>query len=199
MRLRESIGKRWQALSMLFVQPWKKNITFLIALVSLYDLFVSQFVISSIQDDYPNVAEIMSLVSVSWYWWVIIFLSVTIIFMFEGAYRLFRFQDIAQILTKLVVYRENGVKLWHEGKSLLSEKSVEAWWNRHLEWKEECAQIIEEVDQSLAGDMRILGTGQGFEWKRGISGNHNHKVWMQSAWNNRLDEIIEKLRERQVK
>lgn len=84
--------------------------------------------------------------------------------------------------------------MWHKGRSLLSEETVNIWWSEHLKWREECALIIEKVDDSLAGKMRHLGTEKSVTHVTGISPDHNHKVGMQSAWNNRLDWIIDELR-----
>jgi len=98
------------------------------------------------------------------------------------------------VLGELSQKRAEGVSLWHEGRGLLSQKTVDAWWQEHLQWREESAQIIEKADVDLAGKMRTLKTEDGVKHNKGISPDHNHKVWMQSAWNNRLDWITDELR-----
>jgi hypothetical protein len=190
---------RRELISKLFFQPWKKILWGVVTAIGLYDLFVSQFVVSAIQDKYPNLAEILNMLSLPWWAWMIIWLLLIIGFMFEDAYQIIRSYNSEPVLAKLGTLRKVGITLWHEGKTLLSEESVNRWWEKHLAWREECAQTIEPIDVSLANYMRVLGTGKGQIPRQGISDEHKHKIRMQSAWNNRLDEIIARLREKNRK
>ena len=185
---------RWELLRELLSQPWKKVVIFIVTVIGLYDLVISQFIVTHAQSNYPNVADILDRLSLPWWAWVIIWLVSIIVLMFVGAYQIIKRYDERPELLKLSQLRKQGIDLWHEGKTKLSEDTVEGWWEKHLAWREECAQAIERVNASLAGEMRTLGTGPGIAWHQGISKDHNKKIWMQSAWNIRLDEIINKLR-----
>ena len=186
---------RRELLGELLFQPWKKAVVFIVTVIGLFDLAISQGVVTVDQGKYQNLADILDRLSLPWWAWMIIWLASIIVLMFVGAYQMINRYNERPELLMLIQLRKQGITLWHEGKTKLSEETVEDWWEEHLAWREDCAQTIERVNASLAGEMRTLGTGNGIAWHQGISKGHNKKIWMQSAWNIRLDEIINKLRE----
>ena len=76
----------------------------------------------------------------------------------------------------------------------MTQSKVDSRWNNHLDWRECCAQVVESADPSFAGNIRTLGTEQVAVYNNGITADHNNKVRMQSAWNNRLDKTIPEIR-----
>jgi hypothetical protein len=132
-----------------------------------------------------------------WYVWVIFLLVFFLFVFFESGYEIHKQHTIHPVLKELTALRKEGVSLWHEGKGCLSQKSVDMWWIKHIEWKKRCVNILEKFDESLAGEIETLGVGTGFRFKNGINHDHNHKVWMQSAWNNRLEKIIGEIRNKE--
>jgi hypothetical protein len=190
--------RRLSYLSKLFSHPLTRWISVIISIIGIYDLFISQFVKRQIQDEYPIIADYLSRIGWPWYFWVILLLTIFLVIVFESGYAITKQYDTQPELIELSALREEGVTLWHQGMQCISQDSVDKWWEKHLDWKKRCVQVVERVDPSLAGDIRTLGTGQGVIYNGGISQEHNHKVWMQSAWNNRLDEVIAEIRRRSV-
>jgi hypothetical protein len=188
--------RRLPYLLKLFSHPLTRWISALISIISIYDLFISQFVKRQIQDEYPIIADYIYRLGWPWYVWIILLLTIFLVIVFESGYAFTKQYDTQPELIELSALREEGVTLWHQGKQCLTQDSVDKWWKRHQEWREYCAQVIEKVDPSLGGNMRTLGIGQGVVYNTGISQDHNKKVWMQSAWNNRLDEVIAIIRHR---
>lgn len=183
--------RRLRYLKKLFFRPVFSWIGFIITILGAYDLFISQFVQREIQDKFPIISDLFIRLGLPWYTWVIILLMFFLFVFFESGYKLL---DQNPVLYELSLLREEGITLWHAGARCMTQESVNKWWEQHLLWRERCAKVIEKMDQSLAGEMRTLGTDTGFRFNNGISEDHNHKVWMQSAWNNRLKEIIKEIR-----
>lgn len=188
------LQNRWNYWKLIWSEFGKRIFVFVWIGFGAYDLVVSQFIIPNIQDKFPNTAEVFTKIDPPWWGTLLVLLLMLMIFIFEGSYRFHELSDVEKALAKLGEFRRLGVQLWHEGKTKLSPETVEDWWGRHLEWREECASLIEQVDPELASEMRTLGIGTGLRFNNGISKDHNHKIWMQSAWNNRLEEIMGKLR-----
>jgi hypothetical protein len=184
--------------SKLFSHPLTKLVSGIIAIIGLYDLVISQFVIRQYQDEYPIVADYLYRLGWPWYVWAILLLVVLLIVVFEGSFSLIKRYETRPELIELSDLREEGVSLWHEGMRCMTQDSVDKWWKRHLEWRERCAQVVEGADPSLAGNIRTLGTEQGAVYSNGISQDHNHKVRMQSAWNNRLEKTIADIRRKKA-
>jgi hypothetical protein len=185
-------------ISKLFSHPLTKLVSGIIAIIGLYDLVISQFVIREYQEEYSIVADYLYRLGWPWYVWVILLLAVLLVVGFEGSYSLIKRYETRPELIELSALREEGVTLWSEGMRCMTQDRVDKWWIRHLEWRERCAQVVERVDPSFAGDIRTLGTEQGAVYSNGISPDHNHKVRMQSAWNNRLEKTIAYIRRKKA-
>jgi hypothetical protein len=175
-----------------------KVVSGIIAIIGIYDLFISQFVIREYQDDFPIIADYLYRLGWSWYIWVILLMVISLVVIIGGSYGILKQSYIRRVLLELSELREEGVYLWHEGKRCMTEDSVDKWWERHLDWRERSAQVVEGVDPSLAGSIRTLGTEKGIVYSDGISQDHNHKVQMQSAWNNRLERTIADIRSKET-
>ena len=184
--------------SKLFSHPLAKWVSGILTIIGLYDLVISQFVIREYQDEYPIVADYLYRLGWPWYVWAVLMLAVLLVVVFEGSYSLIKRYETRPELKELNALREEGVSLWSEGMRCMTQDSVDKWWIKHLDWRECCAQALERVDPSLAGNIRTLGTEQGAVYSNGISPDHNHKVRMQSAWNNRLEKTIAEIRRRNV-
>lgn len=185
-------------LSKLFSHPLAKWASGIITIIGLYDLFISQFVIRQYQDEYPIVADYLYRLGWPLYVWIILLLVVLLVVVFEASYGIVKRYETRPELVELSDLREEGVSLWHEGKRCMTQDSIDKWWNRHLEWRERCAQVVESVDPSLVGNIRTLGTEQGVVYQGGISQEHNNKIRLQSAWNVRLEKTIAEIRHRKV-
>lgn len=81
--------KRFEFIKILFWKPWKVIFGGLIWLFGLYDLFLSQFISDALQPRFPRLAELNERIGLQWYWWLILFLFVTLVIGFESAYRYF--------------------------------------------------------------------------------------------------------------
>ena len=186
--------QRLRYLRELFSRPIFKRIGVTITILGAYDLFISQFIQRKFQDKFPIISDIFIRLAWPWYVWVIILFGFFLFVFFESGFELLKQYTIHPVLKELTKLRIEGVSLWHKGKLCKNQEEVDKWWNKHLYWRERCAQVTEKFDESLAGEIRTLGTENGFRFYNGISKDHNHKVLMQSAWNNRLDEVIKEIR-----
>ena len=188
--------QRLKYLKELFSRPGFKWIGVIITILGAYDLFVSQLIQREFQDKFPIISDFFVHLGLPWYIWVIFFLLFFLWVFFESGYEIYKPHTIHPVLKELTALRKEGVSLWHEGKGCLSQESVDKWWFKHIEWKERCVLVVEKIDESLAGKIETLGVGQGYSFRNGINRDHNHKIWMQSAWNNRLDEVIREIRQK---
>ena len=186
--------RRLKYLKELFSQPVFNWIGVVIAFLGVYDLLISQFIQREFQEKFPIISDFFIRIGLPWYFWVIFMLIFFLFVFFESGYEIHKQNSTHPTLKELTALRKEGVSLWHEGKLCKNQEEVDKWWNKHLYWRERCAQVTEKFDESLAGEIRTLGTENGFRFYNGISKDHNHKVWMQSAWNNRLDEVIKEIR-----
>jgi len=185
---------RLKYLRKLLSHPAFKIIGGLITLLGVYDLFISQFILRAFQDDYPIISDYIIRLGWPWNVWIIIFLIFFLIVFFESSYKLLNQNTIHPVLKELSELRKEGINLWHDGERRMNQESVEKWWKKHVDWKSRCVNVVKKVDESLAGEIETLGTENGIRFKNGISEDHNHKVTMQSAWNNRLNKIIKEIR-----
>jgi hypothetical protein len=95
------------------------------------------------------------------------------------------------IILSLSAQRAMGVALRNRGEILLSESSIQGWWNEHLNWHNNTKQLIAILDESKSLQWNTLDK---FQPKRGfpnaINQDHRHKLQMFDEWLDRLDKLI---------
>jgi hypothetical protein len=103
-----------------------------------------------------------------------------------------------QILSQLTQLRKSGVALRNRGYGgLVHEKSIAAWWNEHLAWREATANTIELLNENIANKWRVLGTYTiRRPYPKALNQDHRHKLQMFDAWLERLDDVIENFMEK---
>lgn len=105
-------------------------------------------------------------------------------------------KDREEIIGELVRQRYYGVQLRNGGETLMQQKYIDPWWEAHEKWRNKTVKVIASVDENLANKWKVLGT---FTPKRGfsdaLSPNHRKKLQMFDAWLERLDEVIEELKD----
>ncbi len=147
---------RWKFVFSVIYRPWKAWITLLFGIISLYDLFLSQFISNEAKNRFPIIADIIRYINWPWYIWVILFLTLMIIFIFEGAFRYISQVFEKPELVELNRLRAEGVQLRNEGFVLLSENSVERWIDKFLHWEEKVINAVTKISPSKAGLIKTL-------------------------------------------
>jgi hypothetical protein len=105
-------------------------------------------------------------------------------------------QDREKVLVHLREMRHAGVELRNRGMSLLHEKSVNEWWQGHLTWREETANIIGMLDKEQAIRWRTLDKFVPRNaYPTALTPEHRHRLQMFDEWLQRLDVVTEKLKE----
>ncbi len=184
---------RLQFFKKLIWTPWKAIVYFVIGLISLYDLYLSQFLAETSKKYFPRLADIFVRIGLPWWLWIIIFLLFTLIIVFEGAYRdINSLIEIPQ-LKVLGELRAKGIVHRNSGSALLSNESMEKWREEQLAWENEVLGALKELSTVDFENFRVLGLMRNprpFPYAI----NNKHRLFLQvyDEKLRRLDEIMKK-------
>lgn len=187
---------RLEFLKQLFWKPWKIIIEIVLWVLGIYDLFLSQFVSNALRPSFPRFAEINDKLGIRWYWWVIIFLFVTLVIGIESAYRYMSNLSEPKQIKELGELRAKGVELRNKGYGLLSLDSVNEWRTEQLHWEEIVLGILKSFSTYDYEYFRYLDTFTPIrEYPVAISIEHRKYLQVFDEKLNRLARIIEKYSE----
>ncbi len=188
--------KLLEFIKLLFWKPWKVIIGGLIWIFGLYDLFLSQFISNALQTRFPRLADLNEKIGLKWYWWVILFLFVTLVIGIESAYRYIRNLSEPKQIKELGEIRAEGVELRNRGSGLLSLDSVNKWRIEQLHWEENTLVILKNLSTYDYEYFRYLDTfTPSREFPAAISIEHRKYLQVFDEKLKRLGEIIEKYSE----
>ncbi len=184
---------RLQFFKKLIWKPWKAIIYGAIGLMSLYDLYLSQFLAETSKKYFPRLADIFVRIGLPWWLWIIIFLLFTLIIVFEGAYRdINSLIEIPQ-LKVLGELRAKGIVHRNSGSRIISNESMERWRNEQLEWENEVLEILKDLSTVDYENFHILGLfGNRRPFPEAISDNHRLYLQVYDEKLRRLEEIMKK-------
>jgi hypothetical protein len=105
-------------------------------------------------------------------------------------------QDREKVIIRLRELRRIGVELRNRGQSLLHENSINNWWQEHLSWREETANVIELLDKEQAERWKTLDKYiPQNPYPKALTPQHRHRLQMFDEWLQRLDSVTNKLKE----
>ena len=184
---------RWEMFKGLIYQPWKLIISLLIGIVSLYDLFISQFVERTLQDEFPRVVDVLQVIGLPWWAWGILWLILIIIFLYEGSFRyLNKFVEPPELI-KLSELRTRGVAIRNEGTSLLSPESVDKWVQKYYGWENEILENLVALSPTKAELWRTLDLYQEVQLSNAVNAKHVKFMGIFIAKLKRLKDDIEEI------
>ena len=189
---------RWEVLRNVVLSKWRRIILGLWTLVGVYDLLVGQLLPIQWAASMPRVFDLLHVVRLTWHLWVIGFLFLLTVVVFESLYgEISRLSHLVRLqrsepaeLAELGQLRTEGVKIRNSWASITRKDELPDLQSIYEDWND---RVLSTFARLSPGQATWLKTLDRWRWRyQGLTRDHTRYLNIIDEKLRRLDLVLQK-------